>query len=73
MAFHAKVAIMARGSGSASKAGGYGTSGAVMTSAFAEGVCFQFYQWVFENMVSWPSAMDELRKGFCQNSYRGLQ
>jgi len=35
--FHAKVAIMARGSGSTSKAGGYGTSGAVMTSAFAEG------------------------------------
>jgi len=37
MAFCAKVAIMARGSGSASKAGGYGTSGAVITSVFAEG------------------------------------
>jgi len=37
MVFRAKVAIMARGSGSASKAGGYSTSGAVMTSAFAEG------------------------------------
>ena len=36
-AFCAKVAIMARGSGSTSKAGGYSTSGAVMTSAFAEG------------------------------------
>jgi len=35
--FRAKVAIIARGSGSASKAGGYGTSGAVMTSAFAKG------------------------------------
>jgi len=36
-AFCAKVAIIARGSGSASKAGGYGTSGVVMTSVFAEG------------------------------------
>ena len=36
MVFRAKVAIMARGSGSTSKAGGYGTSGAVMTSVFAE-------------------------------------
>jgi len=35
--FRAMVAVMARGSGSASKAGGYGTSGAVITGAFAEG------------------------------------
>ena len=38
-----------------------------------ENICFRFYQRIFENMVSWPSAMDELRKGFCQNSCRGLR
>jgi len=34
--FRAKVAIMAGGSGSASETRGYGTSGAVVTGAFAE-------------------------------------
>jgi len=37
MAFCAKVAIMAGGSGSASETRGYSASGAVVTSAFAEG------------------------------------
>jgi len=39
MEFLAKVAVMAGGSGSASKTRGYSTSGAIVTGAFAKGTC----------------------------------